>query len=252
MERSLFWVATALAIVALNWLRISFLGELPPGSNPITAWIATLVAIIIDVGLFSSVYSLRRKRLIGEGCPDDQLDFRGQMRFVAEQRTANRIAQAERIKALAAAQDAELIDARTGTLKSIQPARAIIRKGEIAYGQIPAALCEIKTVGYSGRSAGVSFRVAKGVTLRTGGFKAAPKKELVTAAVGDLIITNKRIIFAGDKKSLSISLDNLVAVDRANGGFNFSESNKTHFVRVDENHGSRIFEIILERMIAEN
>ena len=55
-----------------------------------------------------------------------------------------------------------------------------------------------KVVGYKGKSAGVSVRVAKGVSLRTGGSGGqAIRNTERTFNTGDLIVTNERVLFVG-------------------------------------------------------
>lgn len=55
-----------------------------------------------------------------------------------------------------------------------------------------------KVVGYTGKSAGVSVRIAKGVSVRTGGSGGkAIRNNVRMFNQGDLIITNKRVLFIG-------------------------------------------------------
>mgnify|MGYP007069374300 CR=1 FL=1 len=55
-----------------------------------------------------------------------------------------------------------------------------------------------KVVGYTGKSSGVSVHVAKGVSLRTGGSGGkAIRNNVRMFNQGDLIITNKRVLFIG-------------------------------------------------------
>ncbi|MCY4494727.1 MAG: hypothetical protein OXB92_12800 [Acidimicrobiaceae bacterium] len=66
-------------------------------------------------------------------------------------------------------------------------------------------LVEVKAgrVEYRGGSSGVSFRVAKGVTLRTGAHKGTayrePEMPRVLCAGGTLVITNQRAVYVGPK-----------------------------------------------------
>lgn len=64
----------------------------------------------------------------------------------------------------------------------------------------PAATFKDKEqiVGYTGKSAGVSVRVAKGVTVRSGGTGSRAVRDTVRQSnMGDLLVTNKRIMFVG-------------------------------------------------------
>ncbi|GAC1379854.1 MAG: hypothetical protein NVSMB40_19520 [Aquirhabdus sp.] len=97
-------------------------------------------------------------------------------------------------------------------LTEIRPAKALVKPGEKAYAAVMASLQEVKTVGYSAGTSGISVRVAKGVTLRTGGARGRAVKGMVSVATGELVITDKRLIFAGDSKSFAIPLEDLLSI----------------------------------------
>lgn len=70
-----------------------------------------------------------------------------------------------------------------------------------------------QVVGYTGRSGGASFRVAKGVTIRTGSSGGRPIRGTVRdRSFGDLIITNKRVSFIGKDDSFEYPMDKLSAI----------------------------------------
>lgn len=70
-----------------------------------------------------------------------------------------------------------------------------------------------QVVGYTGKSAGVSFRVAKGVSIRTGSSGGRPIRGSVRDHnYGDLIITNKRVVFVGKDDSFDFSIEKVSAV----------------------------------------
>lgn len=70
-----------------------------------------------------------------------------------------------------------------------------------------------QVVGYTGKSAGVSFRVAKGVSIRTGSSGGKPIRGTVRDHnYGDLIITNKRVVFVGKDDSFDFSIEKVSAV----------------------------------------
>lgn len=92
-------------------------------------------------------------------------------------------------------------------------------KGEECYLSIPAVWKQLKkrriNTGYVGGSVG--FRVAKGVTLRVG--RAVPTyretEALETISLGRLFITNKKILFIGEKKSTNITFGRLAGYEVA-------------------------------------
>ena len=70
-----------------------------------------------------------------------------------------------------------------------------------------------QVVGYTGGSSGVSVRVAKGVSLRTGGSSRKPIRSVVRKYhFGDLIITNKRILFIGKDDRFEFAINKISAI----------------------------------------
>ena len=66
--------------------------------------------------------------------------------------------------------------------------------------------------------------VSKNVTVRQGGSTGTVVKGIVNVATGELVITDKRVIFAGDGKSFVIPLDDLINTTNFFDGFGFSDS----------------------------
>lgn len=93
----------------------------------------------------------------------------------------------------------------------------ILKKGEVAHFSYFADLIEERAVRgrYQGGSAGVSFRVAKGVSFRVGQSRGTYKsdREPVAVSSGKLIVTNKRIVFDGDKKGFNITIGQLLSYE---------------------------------------
>ena len=71
-----------------------------------------------------------------------------------------------------------------------------------------------------GRTGGASFRVAKGVSVRTGGYSGTPVhyEELVDYGQGLFAITNKHIYFAGDRKNVRIPHGRIVSIEQEGDG----------------------------------
>lgn len=68
-------------------------------------------------------------------------------------------------------------------------------------------------VGYTGESAGVSVRVAKGVTVRTGGRGGRAVRDTVRQVnMGDLLVTNKRVMFVGKDDSFEFKIEKISTV----------------------------------------
>lgn len=73
---------------------------------------------------------------------------------------------------------------------------------------------------YVGRTGGFSFRVMKGVTYRTGGFKGHPveKSFMENMGLGSLYITNKNIIFMGQQRSIKVPYAKIIGINPYSDG----------------------------------
>ena len=108
-----------------------------------------------------------------------------------------------------------------GTLPIVIDCSLALQDGECCHYSASAKriIPKEKTVGYTSGSAGVSFRVAKGVTLRTGSSRGtAIKKNVLEENPGTLRITNQRIIFTSIKGGFDKKISNLSTVTEADDG----------------------------------
>lgn len=124
-----------------------------------------------------------------------------------------------------------LNEIQKGNLPTITLTNLVTTKGEIGYWAEPAILAEEKVIrrNYQGGSQGVSLRIMKGVSYRVGASRGhiVNQTGLVPVSTGDIIITNKRIIFRGDGKSFAVKLDKLLDMQIFSNGLQFSENNKS-------------------------
>lgn len=104
---------------------------------------------------------------------------------------------------------------QVGLLPETYASGIVLKKGEIAHFVISAQLLEERVIsrGYKGGSQGVSIRIAKGLTYRIGQNrgKLVSEKGIVAVDSGDFVITNRRLIFTGGKKSFSYDYKRLLA-----------------------------------------
>lgn len=103
-----------------------------------------------------------------------------------------------------------------GTFDEITVDNIVLHRQEKACWEEPARLMEPSRGRHiSGQSSGVSVRVAKGFYYRAGSFEglAEPDDDLVSVSNGRLIITNQRVIFAGDTKSFSTDLAKILSIE---------------------------------------
>ena len=146
----------------------------------------------------------------------------------------------------------ELEYARYGTLEPIDPGAVVLAKGEEAFIAIDAALVELKTVRWRGRSTGISMRLFKGVWLRHSGAHGAPEQEIVPVAQGELVATNQRLIFAGDQKTVTVPLDKISSFEEIPNGLRFSNARRTFNFILGNEHGCDVFVTIADRLLREH
>lgn len=92
----------------------------------------------------------------------------------------------------------------------------ILGKGEWCYFKVPSShWLQNKSVLQPHSSLHVSIRIAKGLYYRPSHMhgEECRRNELRTVSAGDLYITNKRIIFAGQAKSQKILLGQIVSLE---------------------------------------
>lgn len=124
-----------------------------------------------------------------------------------------------------------LNEIQKGNLPTVSIINLVTQKDEVVYWSEPAILAEEKVIRrrYEGGSQGVSFRVMKGVSYRVGGHRGhiVSETDLVPVSDGELIATNRRIIFRGDGKAFAIKLDKILDIQIFTNGLQFSENNKS-------------------------
>ena len=106
----------------------------------------------------------------------------------------------------------------------------VLKKNEELQLALPGiSLIEPRSVRHTyGGYGGPSFRVAKGVSFRVGGFGARSEshEELRTTDQGLLLLTNKRLVFCGTKRTVDADLRKIVSVDAFKDGIALSRSGK--------------------------
>lgn len=107
-----------------------------------------------------------------------------------------------------------------GTLPNVNDCPVILTNGEQAVYACRAERVETKNrrIGTTGGGAGASFRVAKGITLRTGG--AGSKSvygdvEMVHA--GEFVVTTDRVVFVANSRAYEEKLSSISAVSVDSG-----------------------------------
>lgn len=111
--------------------------------------------------------------------------------------------------------DQELEQIQAGVLPVLPGVPVVLGEGEVAHFFGPARryITKTKAVGRTGSGGGVSVRVAKGVSLRTGGGSSQTVYNDVTDSfVGQVILTNRRIVFLSKQNGFDCKLDAISAI----------------------------------------
>lgn len=121
-------------------------------------------------------------------------------------------------------------------LPAAQDSGIMLKRGEIDYFDVASTLLEERVVSrqYVGSSRGVSFRLMKGVSYRVGQSRGhlVSQTGIVPISDGRFVITNQRLVFTGDRKSVNAPLDKLLDVDFYKDGMLFSLTNRQKPVMV--------------------
>ena len=107
------------------------------------------------------------------------------------------------------------------------PTNYLLKKGERLIFDIPnITLAEERSVGVKGGHQGFSVRIMKGVSYRFGNFSAGAEYKIVPLDEGNLILTNKRIVFSGEKASKDISLSKINTIEPMDNGIRLARAGK--------------------------
>jgi len=124
-----------------------------------------------------------------------------------------------------------------GELSEHFPTSIFLKKEEKLIFDIPGIqICEEKTIRTKGSHNGFSLRVMKGVSYRLGNFEATSEKRVTPIDDGHFILTNKRLIFSGAKKSLDVSLSKIIAAKPVENGIlidRTAKQNVEYFIGLD-------------------
>lgn len=148
----------------------------------------------------------------------------------------------------------QLAEIHDGNLPSIDVQNIILQKGETAYWIESGSILEERVVDrrYEGGSHGFSFRIAKGMYYRVGSYRGhlVADRAVVPVSAGDLVLTNKRVIFRGDTKSFNIRLDKLLEIHFYGDGIRLTDgSGKPRIVKFNSSGNIDIVGAILSRAI---
>lgn len=132
-----------------------------------------------------------------------------------------------------------LTEIQNGNPPTIAVSNVIFQKAELAYWSEPASILEERVVKrrYEGDSQGFSFRIARGVSYRVGSHRGhiVTDTAVMPVSSGELIVTNKRVIFRGNAKSFNIRLDKLLELNFYSDGVRLTDDKgKPRLVKFDD------------------
>ena len=120
-----------------------------------------------------------------------------------------------------------------GVMPEVAEPHLLPKKGEVVHAEVTANLMkEVAVREYRGGSSGFSFPIGKtGVRYRTGAVRGRMVQvgtSIEVADTGLLVVTNKRTVFMGSKKTVDMPLPKLVNLDVFEDGIRFHMSNRVN------------------------
>lgn len=142
-----------------------------------------------------------------------------------------------------------------GFTPSVDPGTLILKRGEIAHWQEDGAIFEDKVVsrGYVGGSSGFSVRLCRGVSYHVGSTRGqmVSRTEQVPVSHGTLTLTNQRLAFTGDRKSVAVPWHKLIECNLYSDGVRFTADgrSKPTLVIFDGRDGGEIVGLLASRLL---
>jgi hypothetical protein len=72
---------------------------------------------------------------------------------------------------------------------------------------------------------------------------------MVSVASGELVVTDRRIIFAGDRKSFSVPIDEVLSTTNYSDGFGISDSKVTYTLTTTDESARLQFSVALKKVL---
>lgn len=130
-----------------------------------------------------------------------------------------------------------------------------LQANEIAHVQLAASLLEERVVrsGYVGGYSGFSLRIAKGVRWHVGGSRGqrVSERAIVPVSRGSLCLTNQRIVFLGNPKSIEMKWAKILGVVPYEDGLQVQVSNrvKSPLFQFSDPFESEVAAVICDRYL---
>jgi len=124
----------------------------------------------------------------------------------------------------------------------------ILPKSETCYFDRPARMYDTKmttkhVVGHSG----ISIKIHKRLSFNIGGSRSRDiRKKVKSKFPGQLCITNKRIIFTGEKKNFTVTYPKLIAINHFKHRFEFRTEKTNYYILVNVTEDINYVDAILK------
>ncbi|MCF7832469.1 MAG: hypothetical protein K9N05_02685 [Candidatus Marinimicrobia bacterium] len=115
-----------------------------------------------------------------------------------------------------------------GILAANFETNVILKKNETLIFAIPnIILAEERSIKTKGGYLGFSIRIMKGISIRPGTFQAERETKVTQIDQGLLTLTNKRIVFDGERNSRNIILSSINSISPTDNGFGINRTGKS-------------------------
>ena len=147
--------------------------------------------------------------------------------------------------------DQDLQQIQAGGLPVLSSVPVILEEGEQAHFFAPARryITKKKAVGRTGSGGGISVRVAKGVSVRSGGGASQTVYDDVTDAfAGRLILTNRRIVFLAEQNGFECKLSAISAIAPEGGRLLIQAGSKSYgLADTQQGHFAKVLEMVARK-----
>lgn len=136
-----------------------------------------------------------------------------------------------------------------GVLPVVSGVPVVLVEGEAAHYFAPARryITKTKAIGRTGSGGGVSVRVAKGVSLRTGGGASQTVYDDVTDSFpGQIVLTDLRIVFLASQNGFDCKLNAISAITPEGDRIMIQAGSKSYRLTVaQQGHFAKVLEMVV-------
>ena len=147
--------------------------------------------------------------------------------------------------------DQDLQAIQAGVLPVVSGVPVVMTEDETAHFFAPARryITKRKAIGRTGNGGGVSVRVAKGVSLRTGGGASQTVYDDVTDSFpGQVVLTDLRIVFLASQNGFDCKLNAISAITPEGDRIMIQAGSKSYRLTVaQQGHFAKVLEMVVRK-----